>query len=45
MIKVTYDNGFGYTACLYEDKTEALEDAKVKAEELCWNIYRIEEVE
>lgn len=44
MIKVTYDNGFGYTACLYDDLDDAYADIKEKEKEHCWTVYAIEEV-
>lgn len=45
MIKVTYDNGFGFTACLYDSLDDAMADIKDKEKERCWSVYSIEEVE
>ena len=44
MIKVTYDNGYGYTACLYETLPEAMEDIDDRKEKQNWTVYEIQEV-
>ena len=44
MIRVTYNDGFGFTARLYESLPAAMEDVDHKAEECNWTVHEIQEV-